>query len=469
MKQCLNCHRFLSSRAQSCQYCAHPDAKELEFEFSSYNPNYKIYINEIIIDGRPYSIIKSIGRGGFGRVIKIFNTNEKKFYALKVPLIFDEIFSNQKGKSVREMKKSREYLEKEIDTLINVTDEAFIHRHKKGTVFTHAKGREIRFPVLIMELAVCTLEEILRHVNKDGVKRIPYDEKIKIIKESVNAISHLHSSGILHRDLSPDNLFAVDRKGKICYVLGDFGASKSLLEKEIGNQSSEVVGHNAYLDPSRYNRKYNRDYRLDIYSLGIIITEILMGRFWTDVLGKENIHDFLAVDFEKEFLLQSGVKYIPADIIEVLQKAVKRDIEERYDTAEEFRQALFTVLESRPGEMETEIIEPAITTFPFHFTLSLPFEPTDKTFSQEIIRYEEGKKVELSDYRGAKIIFEKFFPRKVRVKKTSFYSAVVSGNAVLLNFLNSKYMEIEKQIDEIDTEMEGELHFSGIVEVEKVS
>lgn len=469
MKQCLKCHRFLSSQASHCLYCSHKDIKELEFEFSSYNPNYKIYTHEIIVDGQAYRIIKSIGRGGFGRVIKVFHTTEKKHYALKVPLIFDEIFSNQKGKQERDIKKSLEYLKNEIDTLVNVTDEAFIHRYKKGMVKARVKGRDTHFPVLVMELADCTLEEILKQVSKGGENRIPYDEKVKIIKESVNAISHLHSLGVLHRDLSPDNLFAVDREDKITYVLGDFGASKSLFEMESGTRSSEVIGHNAYLDPCRYNRKYNRDFRLDIYSLGIIITEILMGRLWMDVMGKENIHDFLAVDFEKEFLLQPGSKYIPANIIEVLRKAVKRDIEERYDTIDDFRQALFDVLESHPEEMVTEYIEPNTITFPFYFTIKLPFELSDKTFSQEIISYDEEEKIVLPDYRGAKIVFGGFFPKKVKIRNTSLYSAVVSGNSILLNFLNSKYMEIEKLIEEFEDEVEGELHFKGIIEIEKVS
>ncbi len=348
MKQCLRCFRFLSSRTRRCIYCGHDRTEKLEFEFASHNPNYKIYTHEIIIDDQAYTIVKSIGRGGFGRVIKVFNSAEKTFYALKVPLIFDEIFSNQKGKTAREMKISRQYLENEIDMLVNIADEAFIHRYKRGMVSAQTKDRSERFPVLMMELAECTLQEIIKHASSGEGNPFPYDEKIKIIKESVNAISHLHSLGVLHRDLSPDNLFAVDREGKITYVLGDFGASKSLFKEEAGNQSSEVVGHNAYLDPCRFTKKYNRDFRLDIYSLGIIITEIFMGRFWTDVMGKENIHDFLAVDFEREFLLQEGAANVPANIIDVIRKAVKRDSEDRYDTIDDFRRVLFAVLQTRP-------------------------------------------------------------------------------------------------------------------------
>ena len=106
---------------------------------------------------------------------------------------------------------------------------------------------------------------------------------------------------------------------------------------------------------------------------------------------------------------------------------------------------------------------------PFYFTLTLPFELSDKTFSQEIIPYIEEERMELSDYRGAKIVFDNFYPKKVSIKNTSLYSAVISGNAVLLNFINSKYVELERLIEEIDAEMEGELHFKGVIEIERVS
>lgn len=472
MKRCLKCYRFSSSRVDRCTFCGDNQIEELEFEFSKYNPNYTIYTHEIMVDDRPFQVIESIGRGGFGRVIKIFDTARQKHFAVKVPLIFDEIFSNQKGKTEKEMRKSLEFLENEIATLADVVDDAFIYRYEKGTVHTSLKGKDTSFPVLLMELAECTLEEIIKYAGKGKGYRIAFEEKIKMIEDSLNAISRLHKQNLVHRDLSPDNLFAVDRANGISYVLGDFGAAKSLSGMEAGSPASEVVGHNAYLDPCRYNKKYNRDFRLDIYASGIIITEILMGKSWMDVMGKENIHDFMAVDFEKEFLLQAGAQYIPGVIVEALRRAVKRNIEERYPTIDDFRETLFPALAARPaGEPVTAAAAGApahIITFPFYFTIKLPFESVDTTFSQEIIQFEEGQDVRLADHRGAKIVFSDCLLKRVRVTNTSLYSAVVSGNAILLNFLNSKYLEIERLLADFE-EAAGELHFKGMIEAEKVS
>ena len=406
-----------------------------------------------------------------------------------MPLIFDELFSNQKGKSHRELERSQQYMENEIDTLPEVKDEAFIYRFKKGKVRTFASGRETVFPVLIMELADCTVEDLIRYESRAG-SRVPHEEKVKIIRETVNAVSHLHSLGVLHRDLSPDNLFAVDRGDRIAYVLGDFGAAKTLflnspaqkdpLQKEEADQqpgtfaggpgagqSSEVVGHNAYLDPNRYNKKHNRDFRLDIYSSGVIVTEILMGNFWVDILGREDIPDFPVLDFEKDVLLEFGTGEIPANLVPVLRKAVKRDIEARYKTMDRFREALFTALGTGSGKMTTPVgVGPRSTACPFYFNIKLPFEVTERTFAQEIIRYEKGKKIELPDFRGVKIVFTDFFPRRVKIKGTSFYSATISGNAVLLNFRASEFHKIEKLLGGAAEQASGELCFKGTIEIE---
>ncbi len=461
----MECLRFLPGKAERCIYCSHTVFKELEFEPSLLNPNYKIYAHEITVDGQAYTIIHSLGRGGFSRVIKVFNPGEKKYYALKVPLIFDELFSNQKGKPEKELEKSQDYMENEIKASFEVSDEAFLYRYKKGMVQTNSKGRDIQFPVLIMELAECTLEELIKYEAKGGDNHIPYDEKVKIVRESINAISHLHSLGVLHRDLSPDNLFVVDRGSKIAYVLGDFGAATSLLDRMDISKSSEVIGHREYIDPCRYNKKYKHDPRLDIYSLGIIVTEILIGKLWIDVIGRENIPDFLALDFERDFLLEFGPKYIMRHIIEVLKKAVKRNIEERYASIDDFRQALFAILDIDPAKVTIGNISPKTRTIDFYFTIRLPFEVSEKTYFQETITYQEGKKIELSDYRGAKIVFNDFFPQQVQIKNTSFYWAAKHGNAVLLNFNNSQFIKIQKLIEKHKHDIKGELCFKGVMEI----
>lgn len=472
MKQCMNCHRFLSDRVNTCLYCKHGDFEEMEFSSSAINPNYKIYASEIIVDDRAYTIGNPLGKGGFGTVIEVKDTVNHQNYAMKVPLIFDEVFSNNKANREEDIARSQKYLENEIDTFLKYMDDSFLYIYKKGTAYAISKGKEVCFPVLIMELAECTINDLIQY--EDSGSKIIFDEKIKIVREIVNTISHLHSLNVLHRDLSPANIFAVDRGKKISYVLGDFGTTRRLAEMETSGKSTKIIGNSAYMDPARFEKKFQYDFRTDIYSLGIIVLEVLMGKSWLKVFGEENISHLLSIDFEREFLLAEGAAVIDdKDIIETLRKALKMNPEERYDSVDDFRKALFEVLEISSKRLtqtpKTSEVDKKMETrsriFDFYFTVSLPFETPDHTFAQDIIIYREGKKIELSNFLGGKIEFADFIPRQVKVVNNSFYSVSAVGSAVMLNFKKKEFTRLLDPLAHIQKDLKGELHFKGTLEI----
>jgi serine/threonine-protein kinase len=436
-----------------------------------------IYSHEIVVDDTAYTIVKPLGKGGFGTVIKVIDSSENKYYAMKVPLIFDEIFSNNKANKEDDIETSQKYLENEINTILKYMDETFLYIYQKGMAQTSFHGKKLQFPVFIMELADCTVNDLIKY-ESEGKQKIADEEKVKIIRETVNTISRLHSINVIHRDLSPDNVFVVDRGGKISYVLGDFGASKRLHDMKVSGKSSKIVGHSAYLDPSRFDEKFRYDLRVDIYSLGIIVAEILMGNFWLKMFGEENISHLMAMDFEKEFLLTEGKKHIDPRIVEVLQKAVKRDPEERYASVDEFRKKLFSVLDissqrrtmplkATPTPPPVELTTKPLV-FDFYFNIKLPFSIADKTFAQDIIEFDKTDRIELGDFRGAKITFDKFKPKKATLRNTNLYNVVLSDDAIMLNFKNSEFAKLLQKIKDIKDNVSGELSFKGTIESEGV-
>ena len=225
MKQCEKCYRFLSDQEYHCSFCKHRKLKRLNFLGSSLSGEIKIIRNDINVDDRAYNIINLLGKGGFGTVIQVIDPSDGKLYAMKGPLIFDEIFTNKQGNKKEDIERSQKYLEKEIDFFVKYSDDNFLHIYNKGMARAFSKGETESFPVLIMELAQGTIKDIIKH-EKEGNK-ICHDEKNKIIREIVNSIIILHRKNLVHRDLSPDNLFIADRVG-ISYVLGDLGACKDL-------------------------------------------------------------------------------------------------------------------------------------------------------------------------------------------------------------------------------------------------
>jgi serine/threonine protein kinase len=283
---------------------------------------------------------------------------------------------------------------------------------------------------------------------------------------------------VIHRDLSPDNIFIVDRGGKISYVLGDFGASKELYRLKSTDKSSKIIGHSAYLDPARFSEANRYDFRIDLYSLGIIVTEILMGNLWSNIVGEENISHIAAFNFEKDFLLTEGPKYISDDLIKVLRKAVKREITERYKSVDDFRKALFKTLDidSKKGtELSDTVIEDIKkeekpetkkVSFDFYFKIRIPFTTAGQTFAQDVIEYKKEKEIELRDYHGAKITIENFSPQKVIVKNTTLYAAVIVEKSILLNFKNSEFLKLQNAIARKKDRVKGELYFKGTLELE---
>lgn len=475
MKICQKCKRFISDIQDTCIYCRGREHEAVKIKAASISKNYQIYRYEILVDNQAFRIDSTLGKGGFGTVLKVFDLNAKKPYAMKVPLIFDEIFTNNKANNDDDIKQSSKYIQNEVDTILKFMDDTFLYIHKKGIASAYSKGTDNEFPVYLMELAEGTLKDIF---NQGLLNTISVEEKEKMIKETVNTISHLHSIDVLHRDLSPDNIFIVDRNGRLNYVLGDFGAAKGLFKARNLSASSKIVGHSAYLDPLRFDDKYRYDFRVDLYSLGIMVTEILMGDLWINIVGEENIAHLMAFDFEKDFLLTEGAKKISREIVGVLRKAVSRNIDNRYQSVSEFRSHLFQAL-----DIDSKKRTPTLDTVPrqetsppmtkkkgldFNFSINLPFEPDTKTYAQKIVKIKDEKAITLKDYRGIRIDFTDFAPRKAQILGTDLYNLTVMDHSVILNFKNSLFLKRHQSAGPIAEKIRGDLFFKAKIEIEGV-
>src|SRR5204862_7125198 len=115
-------------------------------------------------------------------------------------------------------------------------------------------------------------------------KRLAPEEAFAIVPKICDALQCAHDAGVVHRDIKPGNIL-MDKKGRV--KIADFGLAK-LLKKEPAEmnltQSNQVMGTLAYMAPEQMERPADVDHRADIYSLGVVIYEMLpgelpMGRF----------------------------------------------------------------------------------------------------------------------------------------------------------------------------------------------
>jgi len=167
-----------------------------------------------------------------------------------------------------------------------------------------------------------TLKEVL-----DNRGKLSFDEALDYLIQILDAVSNMHEKGILHNDLKPDNiLLQFDGSIKIC----DFGIVTRVRSRPL----KELRGTIKYLAPEviQYHRQSCQS---DIYSLGIILFELLTGKVPFNI---DNAKELIEVYYSSEF--PSLKKYISLqdvdDLDYVISKACNRLLSSRYKSAKEF-------------------------------------------------------------------------------------------------------------------------------------
>jgi eukaryotic-like serine/threonine-protein kinase len=108
-------------------------------------------------------------------------------------------------------------------------------------------------------------------------------ETSQILGQLSHALTHTHHRGVVHRDLKPENIFIVEEGGQQTIKLLDFGVAK-VKGRQFGSlesrdtQSADIVGTPQYMSPEQLRAAPSVDHRADVWALGVIAFECLMGR-----------------------------------------------------------------------------------------------------------------------------------------------------------------------------------------------
>jgi serine/threonine protein kinase len=191
--------------------------------------------------------------------------------------------------------------------------------------------------------------EFLRGETIDSVilrtGAMPLEQAVRLFCQALEGIGHAHSMGIIHRDIKPANMM-VTQKGTIKVM--DFGIARVLGTARMTREGS-IVGTIAYMSPEQI-RGEESDARADIYSLGILLYEMLTGRI--PFVGDTEFKLMMAQIEEPPPPPRTFAPHISVSVEQAIMRALAKRPEARFQTVEEFR----TALESAMGTAATQVV-----------------------------------------------------------------------------------------------------------------
>jgi serine/threonine protein kinase len=202
------------------------------------------------IDIPGYKVKKELGAGGMAKVYLALDTKLDRAVALKV---LSPAFAENSRITKRFIKEAKTAAQLQHSNIVSIFDVG-----KQGTMYYFAM-------------------EYLRENLKERIKQaggIKPREALAIIKEVAKALSYAHKKGYVHRDIKPDNIM-FRKDGAV--VLVDFGIVKAVNEKTKLTRTGISVGTPQYMSPEQI-KAGKVDGRSDIYSLGIVLYELLTGK-----------------------------------------------------------------------------------------------------------------------------------------------------------------------------------------------
>ncbi len=265
------------------------------------------------INGR-YKIKELIGGGGMSNVYLARDMILDRDIAIKM-LRYD--FSNEEELRRRFQREALSTTSLAHPNIVNIFD----------------VGEEGAIPYLVMEYVPGkTLKEYIIEQSPIAPERA-----VKIMKQLASALAHAHHNQIVHRDIKPQNIL-MDEEGNV--KISDFGIAMALSATSY-TQTNSVLGTVHYLSPEQA-RGGNATKKSDIYSLGIVMYELLTGRL--PFSGESAVSIALKHLQTETPSLREIVPSIPQSLENVVLKATAKNAQHRYQSADEMDEDLSTVL-----------------------------------------------------------------------------------------------------------------------------
>lgn len=272
-----------------------------------------------LIAGR-YQVESILGKGGMATVYKAFDQSLERSVAIKI--MNPAYFSDQDfvDRFIREAKSTAKLEQSHIMQVYDV-------------------GQEDNYHYMVMELLEGgTLKEL---IQEKGYLAI--DQALEILKQVLSGLAKAHQKGIIHRDLKPQNIL---RNSSGEWKLGDFGIARVLTSDTGLTKTGSVMGSVRYFSPEQA-RGVPALYSSDLYSLGIVLYEMLTGTVPFD--GNEIVAIALQHTQSPVPDPRSRRPDIPESVVRIIYKALEKQPENRFQSATEMMVEVEAAIKSLPN------------------------------------------------------------------------------------------------------------------------
>lgn len=261
----------------------------------------------------PYRVMEQLGQGGMATVFKAYHAALDRYVALKV---LHQAFNEDSTFISRFQREARVVAKLEHPNIVPVYDYAE-HDGRPYLVMKFIEGDTFKARLSRGALTSAEIEQVVDSVGA--------------------ALGYAHKQGVLHRDIKPSNVLISTEN--IMY-LADFGLARIAQAGESTLSSDSIMGTPQYISPEQAMGKKDLDGKTDIYSFGVMLYEMVVGRvpFSADT-PFSIIHDHIYSPLPLPRMVNSSV---PAAVEQVLLKALAKDRLDRYETVEDLVTAFKT-------------------------------------------------------------------------------------------------------------------------------
>jgi hypothetical protein len=277
-----------------------------------------------------YDVTGVIGRGGMGIVYRATDPRIGRPVAIKVLTEFFSEDSELLARFYREAKSTGSLQHQNIVTVYEL-------------------GDQDGFPYLVMEyLEGESLDSIIA-----SRRPLSISEKLGIMIRVCDGLSFAHERGIIHRDIKPANIVVLT-SGAVKIV--DFGIA------QVGNKrltrTGQLVGSIYYMSPEQLNDTLELDARTDVYSAGVVLFQLLTGVLPFE--GRDTSSTLLKIVRDPAPPLNKFISLFPAELETISQKALMKDRDQRYVSAEDFAFDLTRLRQQLNQDLLTEHMQKAV-------------------------------------------------------------------------------------------------------------